>query len=76
MLIKKEGFPIITKSLQEEYEKDIKASLYSIPCICGFYGRACRRLENLKGANLALCTYCGLAEYGKEGEVTCKEIHI
>ena len=60
-------FPIITPECQRTYEQTaIQAGTRStdaVPCICGYYGRACRRMDNPKGANLRLCDGCALAAY-------------
>ena len=56
-------FPIITKALQEAYEKANEGNKDETPEICGYYGRACRQLEKSEGANRMTCQYCGLAKY-------------
>ena len=60
-------FPIITPERQRAYEQTAVQtgvrSADAVPCICGYYGRACRRMDNLKGANLRLCDGCALAAY-------------
>ena len=35
----------------------------NVPCICGYYGRACRQMNDK--ADRFLCTECALAEYIK-----------
>lgn len=59
-------FPTITKEIQEKYENECKEGLYEnkVPCICGYYGRACRNMNEL--ANSFLCNGCHLAEFAKE----------
>lgn len=57
------SFPIITKAHQEAYEQGTKGSKDKTPEICGYYGRACRQLGKVEGANRMLCTDCGLAKY-------------
>lgn len=60
-------FPIITPERQRTYEQTaIQAGIHStdaVPCICGYYGRACRRMDNPNGANLRLCDGCALAAH-------------
>ena len=34
-----------------------------VPCICGYYGRACRQMNDK--ADRFLCTGCALAEFSK-----------
>lgn len=34
-----------------------------VPCICGYYGRACRQMNDK--ADRMLCTECALAEFSK-----------
>ena len=55
-------FPIITPERQRAYEQTAVQtgvrSADAVPCICGYYGRACRRI-----ANLRLCDGCALAAY-------------
>lgn len=55
-------FPIVTKEKQEMYEKIfVNDELLSndIPCICGYYGRACRNMNDI--ANSRLCNGCSLS---------------
>lgn len=59
-------FPIITRTLQESYEKDSKDSPDSTPEICGYYGRACRQIDKEEGASRMLCNDCSLAKYCEE----------
>ena len=70
MLIKKsnEGekkmsiFPIITKEKQQMYEDFCKVNNpVSIPCICGYCGRACRQMGS--EADTASCMECGLSVF-------------
>lgn len=56
------------KKMEDETEldaKDVKdlASLWKSPCICGYYGRACRQMNDK--ADRFLCTGCALAEFIK-----------
>lgn len=59
------AFPIITVALQREFEQTNRYT-EAIPCICGYFGRACRQMEKIEGANRAICIGCELAEYVKE----------
>lgn len=55
-------FPVITKKKQEIYEKIYvkhKNLSNNIPCICGYYGRACRNMDCT--ANSMLCNGCTLS---------------
>lgn len=55
-------FPIITKKRQALYEKTFSNSerlKNNIPEICGYYGRACRCMEDK--ANRRLCDGCSLS---------------
>lgn len=63
-------FPIITSKKQKEFEKycirnniTSDESKCNVPCICGYYGRACRQMNDK--ADRFLCTGCALAEYIK-----------
>lgn len=63
-------FPIITSKKQKKFEKYcIRNNITSdeseckIPCICGYYGRACRQMNDK--ADRFLCTRCALAEFSK-----------
>ncbi len=58
-----QGFPVITKSLQEEYEKKSIGSQDKTPEICGYYDRACSQIDKTEGANRMPCQHCGLAYY-------------
>lgn len=57
-------YPVITKEKQKLYEEiyvlhtDLENN---IPCICGYYGRACRNMNEL--ANSALCNGCTLSRF-------------
>lgn len=64
-------FPTITSKKQKEFEKNcIRNNIASdeskcnVPCICGYYGRACRQMN--EKADRFLCTGCALAEFIKE----------
>lgn len=66
-------YPIITKEKQNLYENTLEKNREEyIPEICGFYGRACRQMGKLEGANRTLCSGCTLAEYCKT--LTVKDI--
>mgnify|MGYP006940566813 FL=1 len=63
-------FPIITNKKQEEFEEScIKNGIASdesecgVPCICGYYGRACWQMDDK--ADRFLCTGSALAEFSK-----------
>ena len=56
-----EMFLVITKKRQELYEKifcDNKKLQNEVPCICGCYGRGCRRMN--RPANGVPCINCSL----------------
>jgi len=54
--------PIIT----DEILKDFEGTHYTwIPEICGYFGRACRKINNPTGADSPICRSCSLAEYAK-----------
>lgn len=55
-------FPVITKEKQRMYEKmylDNEKFKNNVPCICGYYGRACRQMNNK--ADRMLCNGCELS---------------
>ena len=57
-------YPVITKGKQELYEEIYLAHTdlqNDIPEICGYYGRACRRMDG--EANRMLCQGCSLASF-------------
>jgi len=57
-------FPVITKERQDLYEdvlKKISGMEENIPEICGFHGRACRKMD--KEANTMLCMGCSLKTF-------------
>lgn len=57
-------FPVITEGKQKAYEEIVKNNKFlknNIPCICGYYGRACRHMNNT--ANSMLCTGCSLSKF-------------
>lgn len=63
-------FPIITSEKQKAFEENcIKNNIAGdednchIPCICGYYGRACRQMNDK--ADRALCMGCALAKFSK-----------
>lgn len=58
-------FPIITSEKQKEFEKYCirnnitnDESKCNVPCICGYYGRACRQTND--EANRMICMDCSL----------------
>lgn len=61
-------FPIITNEKQKQFEATLTGNSkeFYIPCICGYYGRACRQINKEEGANRALCDMCSLSKYCKE----------
>ena len=71
-------FPTITEKIQCLYEDfaflngDVKYK-EDIPCICGYYGRACRHMNDM--ANSVLCTNCLLSNFAsvvEAAEEYCK----
>lgn len=61
-------FPIITSEKQKKFEENcIRNNIANdenkcnVPCICGYYGRACRQMNDK--ADRFLCTECALADY-------------
>lgn len=55
-------FPTITKKKQELYERMCLSNAElknNIPCICGYYGRACRQMNDK--ADRMLCKGCSLS---------------
>ena len=56
------SFPIITKTIQASYEKLTEGKEDKTPMLCGYYGRACRHMDDPKGACMMLCMGCPLAE--------------
>lgn len=70
-------FPIITESRQKLYEKvyiSNKNFNNEIPCICGYYGRACRKMG--ERANSIPCQRCTLSIFVSTINVildTCEE---
>lgn len=60
-----EMFPVITKNRQELYEKifcDNKKLQNEVPCICGYYGRGCRKMN--RPANGVPCIPTFLTTFG------------
>lgn len=58
-------FPIITSKKQKEFEKycirnniTSNESKCNVPCICGYYGRACRQTND--ETNRMICMDCSL----------------
>lgn len=62
-------FPLVTPERQQAYEQSAE-SPDGIPCICGYYGRACYRMGDCEGANRAICSGCKLADYCHAVEMT------
>ena len=60
-------FPIITEQRQQIYEQLNIDKEDKTPELCGYYGRACRRMNDPKGASRMLCMRCGLANTVDEG---------
>ena len=60
------AFAMITKPLQEAFEQATVDMPDKTPLICGYYGRACRRMGDPEGANRALCMGCPLAKFCEE----------
>lgn len=61
------GFPIITEEIQvkfEDYCKGIKPE--KLPQICGYFGRACRRMNDK--ADRMLCINCPLKSFAEKME--------
>lgn len=63
-------FPIITEKKQKDFEEScIKTGIASVesecgvPCICGYYGRACNQMDDK--TDRFLCIGCALAEFSK-----------
>lgn len=63
-------FSIVTEEKQKAFEKQcIEKGIGSnenecnVPCICGYYGRACRHMN--EKANTRLCEFCALEEFSK-----------
>lgn len=66
-------FPIITKKKQQLYEKIYLSHenlQNNIPCICGYYGRACRNMNNK--ADSMLCNGCTLSLFVSTVEAILK----
>lgn len=63
-------FATVTEEKQKQFEKYcIENNIGSnekecgVPCICGYYARACRSMG--EKANSFLCTNCKFAEFSK-----------
>lgn len=58
-------FRIITEDLQSHYENYcISHNLADeTNLICGYYGRGCRRMNDIEGANRVLCLDCALPKF-------------
>lgn len=66
-------FPVITNDLQKAFEQQYKETP-EIPTICGYYGRACRKMDSPEGANTMICTDCSLAEFANEFRKVTKRV--
>lgn len=71
---RKTCFPIITGELQTQFEKEFGDKPDEVPEICGYYGRACRCLGSLDGADRMLCWHCPLADYAAQRKDMKNEI--
>ena len=62
---KQNVFPVITKDWQKafELEQEELGRCDITPSICGYFGRACRRMNNAEGANGNGCLFCPLAKF-------------
>lgn len=59
-------FAIITSEKQKAFESQATAAeKEKVPCICGYYGRACRQMDKDEGANRMLCHRCPLARFSE-----------
>lgn len=61
--VTQQGFPVVTKDKQAAFEQAMEGKSDETPCICGYYGRACRQMDKPEGANRVNCMYCPLAEF-------------
>ena len=71
---KQSYFPIITGDVQKEFEKESGDKPDETPEICGYYGRACRCLGSLDGADRMLCCGCPLADYAAQRKDKSNEV--
>ena len=77
-------FPLITPERQKGFEAASLEGTFApaglplyrsrwamkeVPDICGYYGRACRQMNDDEGANRALCMGCPLTEYAHAVEL-------
>ena len=73
-------YPVITKEKQTVYEKmysEMTSTKNNIPCICGYYGRACRRMGDKADRMLCQdCTLCVLASTIDEITKKCREKNL
>jgi len=60
------GFPIITRLIQMQFEREERGKVDRTPMICGTYGRACQQMDKREGANRANCMYCPLAAFAQK----------
>ena len=59
-------FAIITSEKQKAFEAQATTTeKEKIPCICGYYGRACYQMGKDEGANWMLCNGCPLAKFSE-----------
>jgi len=58
-------YPIVTRERQQAYEYAAlqAGNADNTPSICGYYGRACRKMDDPEGADRCLCHGCALKEY-------------
>ena len=69
-----EIFPVITDEKQKIYEKvflENEELQNDVPCICGYYGRACRNMNGQ--ANSMLCTHCSLQIFASTVEAIIEQ---
>lgn len=61
-------FTIITEEKQRDFERIYHGTdtADNVPMICGTCGRACRQMNDPKGACKAACTHCPLAEHAEQ----------
>ncbi len=59
------AFKVITSDLQKSYETACvqQGQKDTTPLICGYYGRACRRMNDVDGADRVLCSQCPLPSF-------------
>lgn len=57
---------VMTEKVQALFEKANQGGLDKTPCICGYYGRACRKMGTKPDS--MLCTHCPLAKFLDEAK--------